>query len=67
MSVKLATQPTGDVTVSVSVSDVSELSVSSVSLEFTSATWNTAQPVALSGVSDTMVDGSQEVSGDLRL
>ena len=61
VSVKLATQPTGDVTVSVSVSDVSELSVSSVSLEFTSATWNTAQPVALSGVSDTMVDGSQEV------
>ena len=61
VSVKLATQPTGDVTVAFSVSDDTELSFSPASLVFTDANWNTALPVTLSGVEDSLVDETKQV------
>ena len=62
VAVMLGSEPTGTVTVAVSVSDSTELSVSSASLEFTPGDWNRAQEVELSGLADSQVDGSQAVT-----
>ena len=56
-SAVLATAPTADVTIAVSADDASELSVSTSTLTFTTANWNVAQVVTVSGVDDTLVDG----------
>ena len=40
-------------------SDTGEATVSPATLTFTPATWNVAQPVTVTGVSDDTVDGSQ--------
>ena len=60
--VKLESEPTANVTVSVSSDDSGELLISPASLVFTSANWSTAQPVSLSGVADNLVDGTQSVT-----
>jgi large repetitive protein len=57
LQVALATQPTGDVVVSVASSDPTEGAVSPTSLTFTAATWNVAQPVTVTGVDDAVADG----------
>ena len=62
VSVMLATQPTIDVTVAVSSSDPGELTVSPAQLEFSSADWNMAKAVTLSGRDDNFVDGTQTVA-----
>ena len=62
VSVMLSTQPTANVSVAISVSDETELSVSSVSLEFTPGNWNQAQEVVVSGLADNVVDGNQTVT-----
>ena len=62
VSVMLATQPSADVTVAVTGSDATELSFSPTSLEFTATDWNTAKPVTLSGLTDSVVDGNQAVT-----
>jgi hypothetical protein len=59
-TVVLNTQPVADVTISISSSDPTEGSVSSPSLTFTSANWNTAQTVTVTGVDDFVVDGFQD-------
>ena len=51
-TVKLATQPTHNVTVTVESNDTAAATVSTSSLTFTSANWNTAQTVTVSGVED---------------
>ena len=51
-TVKLATQPTGDVTVSVSSGDTAAATVSPASLTFTTSDWDIAQTVTVSGVND---------------
>ena len=51
-TVKLATQPSAGVTVSVSSDDTGAATVSPASLSFTTANWNTAQTVTVSGVDD---------------
>ena len=51
-TVKLATQPSADVSVSVSSGDTGAATVSPASLSFTTANWNTAQTVTVSGVDD---------------
>ncbi len=56
-SVVLATAPTADVTITVSSSDTSEATVSTALLTFTSANWNTAQTVTVTGVDDALADG----------
>ena len=52
-SVKLATQPTGNVTVSVTSSDTSAATVSPASRTFNTSDWNIYQTFTVSGVDDT--------------
>ncbi len=54
----LMSQPTADVTVPLSSSDLTEGTVSPPSVTFTSANWNVAQTVTVTGVDDAMVDGT---------
>ena len=51
-TVKLATQPSLAVTVSVTSGDTGAATVSQASLSFSAATWNDAQTVTVSGVND---------------
>ena len=62
-TVKLATEPTGNVVLGVASSDATEGTVSPSSLTFTAMTWNTAQTVTLTGVDDAPtnpVDGDTD-------
>ncbi len=56
-TVRLNTAPSGDVTVNISSSDLSEGTVSPASLTFTSLNYATSQSVTVTGVNDTAVDG----------
>ena len=56
-TVVLDTQPTADVTVALSSSDLSEGTVGPASLTFTAANWNVAQTVTVTGVDDAIADG----------
>ena len=51
-TVKLSSEPTGDVVLGVASSDTTEGTVSASSLTFTDSTWSTAQTVTLTGVDD---------------
>ncbi|MEP6524884.1 DUF4347 domain-containing protein, partial [Microcoleus vaginatus DQ-U2] len=53
----LNTQPTADVTIGLNSENVAEGTVSTNSLTFTPANWNIAQPVTVTGVEDSIVDG----------
>ncbi len=53
----LNAQPTADVTVGISSNDTTEGTVLPASLTFTSANWNTAQTVTVTGVDDLLDDG----------
>lgn len=55
--VELAQAPTNNVSIGISSSDVTEGTVSTGSLTFTTSNWATAQTVTLSGVSDVLTDG----------
>ena len=55
-TVVLDSQPTADVTIGVSSSDLTEGTVSPLSLTFTSGNWNRAQPVMVTGVDDEAAD-----------
>ena len=57
-TVVLNTQPTADVTIALSSSDTTEGTVSPASLIFTTANWNVAQTVTVTGVNDAVVDGA---------
>ena len=54
----LNTQPTADVTIALSSSDTTEGTVGPASLTFTTANWNVAQTVTVTGVDDAVVDGA---------
>ena len=54
--VRLATQPTADVTVSVSSGDTGVATVPATQLTFTTLTWDAVQQVTVSGVLDTDTD-----------
>ena len=58
-TVKLASEPTGNVVLDVASSDTGEGAVSASSLTFTDSNWNTAQTVTLAGVDDVPADGDQ--------
>ncbi|MEW5852021.1 MAG: Calx-beta domain-containing protein [Myxococcota bacterium] len=58
-TVVLQSQPGADVTIALSSSDPSEATVAPGSLTFTSADWNVAQTVTVSGVDDSLADGAQ--------
>jgi hypothetical protein len=57
-TVVLTTAPTGDVTLGLSSSDLTEGTVSPASLTFTSGNWNVPQTVTVTGVGDSVVDGN---------
>jgi hypothetical protein len=57
-TVTLNSQPLANVTVAISSSDTTEGSVSPASLTFTAANWNSPQTVTVTGVDDTIFDGS---------
>ncbi|MEY2875927.1 MAG: hypothetical protein RLZZ373_3298, partial [Pseudomonadota bacterium] len=57
-SVVLTTAPTATVSIALSVSDSTELSLGTSTLTFTSANWNVAQVVTVSGVDDSIIDGT---------
>src|SRR5206468_1378074 len=56
-TVVLTSQPTANVTIGLSSSDLTEGTVAPASLTFTSGNWNTAQTVTVTGVDDFGVDG----------
>src|SRR5258706_407850 len=57
-TVVLTSQPTANVTIGLSSSDLTEGTVAPASVTFTSANWNTAQTVTVRGVDDFVVDGN---------
>ncbi|MDA1017898.1 MAG: hypothetical protein O3A00_26005, partial [Planctomycetota bacterium] len=57
--VVLDVQPDSDVVLSVSSGDTGEATVSPATLTFTSANWNVAQTVAVTGEDDDIIDGEQ--------
>src|SRR5204862_3141116 len=56
-TVLLNSQPTANVTIALSSSNPAEGTVLPASLLFTSANWNVAQTVTVTGADDTVVDG----------
>ena len=56
-TVTLDSQPTDDVTIGLSSSDASEGAAAPASLTFTSANWNLAQSVTVTGADDALDDG----------
>jgi len=58
-TIKLNSQPTDSVTLTVSSSDTTEGTVSTASLTFTTTNWGTTQTVTVTGVNDATVDGNQ--------
>src|SRR5204862_17428 len=61
-TVVLDTQPTANVRISLSSTDLTEGTVSVARLTFTAANWNTPQTVTLTGVDDHIIDGGQSYS-----
>ncbi len=55
--VVLNSQPSADVAIGLSSSDLTEGTVTPASLTFTSANWNTPQVVTVTGVDDALADG----------
>src|SRR5256712_2533705 len=57
-TVALTSQPTANVTIGLSSSDLTEGTVAPASVTFTPANWNTAQTVTVTGVNDFVADGN---------
>ncbi len=57
-TVRLTSQPTANVSISLSSSDTSEGTVSPATLTFSSANWNINQAVTVTGVDDSIIDGN---------
>jgi hypothetical protein len=51
--------PNSDVTLLVSIGSTDEATVDTTSLTFTPSTWNVAQPVVVTGLNDSVLDGDQ--------
>ena len=64
-TVKLASEPTADVTVAVSSDATDEGTASPASLTFTSSNWNDNQTVTVTGVDDSSNDGTVTYNIDL--
>ena len=58
-TVALNSQPSADVTISMTSSDLGEGTISTGSLVFTNANWNAPQTVTVTGVDDQLADGTQ--------
>jgi len=58
-TVALTSQPTGNVSVNVTSSNIKEGTVAPAALAFTSGNWNAPQTVTVTGVDDSIADGNQ--------
>ncbi|MEG3887172.1 Calx-beta domain-containing protein, partial [Microcoleus sp. herbarium19] len=58
-TIQLNTQPTADVTIPLTSNKTTEGTVDKSSVTFTSANWNVAQTVTVTGVDDSVADGPQ--------
>ena len=58
-TVVLAAQPATDVVFDLGTDDAGESAPTPTSLTFTNANWNVPQPVTVTGVDDSLVDGTQ--------
>jgi predicted transcriptional regulator len=58
-TVVLDAQPASDVVMSVGSTDTGEVTVSPASLTFTNSNWETAQTVTVTGIDDSVIDGTQ--------
>ena len=58
-AVALLAQPTSDVVLTLTASDVDEATVSPATLTFTTVSWNLGQTVTVTGVDDLILDGDQ--------
>ncbi|KPJ88050.1 MAG: hypothetical protein AMJ53_17305, partial [Gammaproteobacteria bacterium SG8_11] len=56
-TIALTSQPASTVTIGLTSSDTTEGTVSPSSVSFSTTNWNSAQPVTVTGVNDTLVDG----------
>src|SRR5438477_396341 len=56
-TIVLTSQPTANVAIGLSSSDLTEGMVAPASVTFTAADWNTPQTVTVTGVDDPIVDG----------
>ncbi|MBI1313173.1 hypothetical protein GC176_17925, partial [bacterium] len=61
-TVVLTTQPMADVVFDLSVSDATEVEIDQTTLTFTPLNWDTPQLVTVTGQSDGIVDGSQQIA-----
>ena len=61
-TVILTRQPINDVFINLINSDVSEKTIGTTTLTFTSATWNVTQTIILNSVDELLVDGDQTTS-----
>ena len=61
ISVVLTAEPLTDVIIDVQSLDLTEVTVGTASLTFTSLNWNIAQTVVLNSVDELTVDGTQTV------
>ncbi|MBF0238411.1 MAG: S-layer homology domain-containing protein [SAR324 cluster bacterium] len=61
-TVSLISEPTADVTLNLSNSDLTEATVSPATLIFTTQNWDGLQTVTVTGVADSIVDGNQPVT-----
>ena len=59
-TVRLDSQPTGDVFIGISTPFTQEISLSPASLTFTSANWNVPQTVTVTGLDDFVIDGPRK-------
>ncbi|MBK8171024.1 MAG: hypothetical protein IPK60_11865 [Sandaracinaceae bacterium] len=59
-TIVLNTQPTADVTIALSSSASDEATIVPDSVTFTTANWNSAQTVTVTGVDDASADGNQD-------
>ncbi len=57
-TIVLQSQPTADVSIGLASSDLSEGTVSPSVAVFTAANWNSPQTITITGVNDTIVDGT---------
>jgi predicted transcriptional regulator len=61
-TVVLNTQPASDVVLSVTSSDTGEVTVAPATVTFTSGNWNSAQTITVTGVADSVFDGTQNAT-----
>ena len=59
VDITLSVAPTTDVVILLTHDDSTEATVSATSLTFTPANWNTPQTITITGVDDTIADGTQ--------